>query len=347
MKKFAILSLFALLLSACGPLVPVTPEVSPEPSVNEYQDFAYDIVWSQDDSMVALTTNLGLYVYDTKTSKQLFSFDQNGSTVVFGKKYMAFVNWQGLFVYDLNGFKLLFHEEPTDGRMFGNVAISPDDKLLAAGEQDRLRVWSLPDMQVTQTISTEDQVFWSHVVFKGNTRLAVVNTYYGTAQEWDVSSGKLIHEFGFDKPAVYTRLSRNGQLVLVDYGMTGFQLWDVDTGKLKQNYGDIVSASGFQNLSGDNHYAAVWGYAFDGKNSGMSVWDLDVHIHVQEFTTPFVNGDGWRYGALNSDGSILAAAKNEGYIYLYNVKTGEKLGEIFLPGRLKTSTLPIEKIHAF
>ncbi len=331
MKNFVKLSLFVFLLSACGPLVSVTPEPVLQPQVNEFQDYAYDIVWSQDDSMVALTTGTGLYVYDTKTFEQLFSFDQNGSTVVFGKKYMAFVNWQGLFVYDLNGFKLLFHEEPKDGRMFGNVAISPDDKLLAAGEQDRLRVWSLPDMKVTQTISTEDQVFWSHMVFKSNIDLVAANTHHGTVQEWDVSSGKLIREFDFDKPAVYTRLSRNGQLVLVDYGSVGFQLWDVDTGKLKQNYGDIVSASGFQNLSGDNHYAAVWGYAFDGKNSGMSVWDLDVHIHVQEFTTPFVNGDGWRYGALNSDGSMLAASDNQGYVYFYNVKTGEKTGEFFLP----------------
>ena len=331
MKNFVILSLFVFLLSACGPLIPVTSEPVLQPEVNEYQDYAYDIVWSQDDSMVALTTGTGLYVHDTKTFEQLFSLDQNGSTVVFGEKYMAFVNWRGLFVYDLNGFKLLFREEPKDGRMFGNIAISPDDKLLAAGEQDRLRVWSLPDMHVMQTISTEDQVFWPQVVFKGNTNVVAANTYHGTVQEWDVPSGKLIHDFGFDKPAVYTRLSRDGQIVLVDYGSVGFQLWDVVTGKLKQNYGDIVSASGFQNLSGDNHYVAVWGYAFDGKNSGMSVWDLDVHIHVQEFTTPFVNGDGWRYGALNSDGSMLAASDNQGYVYFYNVKTGEKAGEFFLP----------------
>lgn len=331
MKNFVKISLFVFLLAACGPLVPIAPEAVSQPQVNEYQDYAYDVVWSQDDSMVALTTGTGLYVHDTKTFEKLFSFDQNGYTVVFGKKYMAFINWQGLFVYDLNGFKLLFHEEPKAGRMFGNIAISPNDQLLAAGEQDRLRIWSLPGMKVTQTISTEDQVFWSHVVFNGNSRLAVVNTYYGTAQEWDVSSGELIHEFGFDKPAVYTRLSRNGQLVLVDYGLTGFQLWDVAAGKLKQNYGDIVSASGFQNLSGDNRYAAVWGYALGAEGSGMSVWDLEVHLHIQEFTTPFVNGDGWRYGALNSDGSMLAAGDNQGYVYFYNVKTGEKTGEFFLP----------------
>ncbi|MDO9300949.1 MAG: hypothetical protein Q7T89_06175 [Anaerolineales bacterium] len=338
MKILIKLALFVFLLSACGPLTPITFDASSTPAIDEYQDFAYDIVWSQDDSMAALTTNTGLYVYDTKTYDQLFSFDQNGSTVVFGKKYMAFINWQGLFVYDLNGFTLLFSEksdQASDGRMFGTLAISPDDKTLVASEQDRMRVWSLPDgKKMTTAITAEDQVFWSHAVFKNNTRVIVVNSYYGNVQEWDVVSQKLIREFGFDKPVVYARLSRDGKLALVDYGLTGFQLWDVNTGKLKQNYGDIVSASGWQKLSGDSHYVVVWGYAFDGQNSGMSVWDLDIHLHVQEFTTPFVNGDGWRYGALNSDGSTLAAGNNEGYIYFYNVKTGEKTGEIFLPYKL-------------
>lgn len=338
MKTLAKLSLFMFLLSACIPLTPVTSEEPFAPAGIKYQDFAYDIVWSQDNSMVALTTGTGLYVYDTKSHKQLFSFDQNDSTVVFGRKYMAFINWQGLFVYDLNSFTLLFSEKSDqtgDGRTFGTLAISPDDKILVASEQDRMRIWSLPDGKKSTTeIFAEDQMFWSHAAFKNNTRVVIVNNYYGNVQEWDIPSQKLINEFSFDKPVVYTRLSQNGKLILVDYGLIGFQLWDIDTGKLKQNYGDIVSASGFQQLSGDNHYAVVWGYAFDGKNSGMSVWDLDIHLHIQEFTTSFVNGDGWRYGALNSDGSILAAGNNEGYVYFYNVKTGEKTGEIFLPYKL-------------
>jgi WD40 repeat protein len=287
--------------------------------------------------MVAVTTGTGLYVYDTKTYDQLFSFDQNGSTVVFGKKYMAFVNWQGLFVYDLNGFALLFSEksdQASDGRMFQNLAISPNDKTLVAGQQDRMRAWSLPDGKVISAISNDRQVFWHDVVFKDNTSIIIVDNYFGAVQEWDVPNQKLIREFGFHKSVVYTRLSRDGKLILVDYGLTGFQLWDVDTGELKQNYGDIVSVSGWQRLSGDNRYAVVWGYAFDGQNSGMSVWDLDIHLHIQEFTTLFVNGDGWRSGALNSDGSMLAAGNNEGYIYFYNVKSGEKTGEIFLPYKI-------------
>ena len=334
MKTLTKLSLFIFLLSACGPLIAATPESALTPGTYQYQDFAYDIVWSQDNSMVALTTETGLYVYDAKTFEQLFSFNQNGSIVVFGKMYMAFINSQGLFVYDLNGFKLLFKEESKDGRMFQNLAISPDDKTLVAGEQDRMRAWSLPDGKVISTISDDSQVFWHDTVFKNDTRIIIADSYLGKVQEWDIPSQKLIHEFSFDKPVVYVHLNHDGKLVLVDYGLTGFQLWDVNTGKLKQNYGDIVSASGAQKLSGDDHYAVVWGYAFDNTNSGMSVWDLDIHIHLHEFTTPFVNGDGWRCGALNSNGSVLAASNNEGYIYFYNTANGKKTGGIFLPYKL-------------
>jgi WD40 repeat protein len=331
MKLLIGLSVFVFILSACAPLGIPTPEPGQIPGTYEYQDFAYDIVWSQDDSMIALTTNIGLYVYDARTHKELFKFDQNGSTVVFGEKYLAFVNWEGLFVYELNGFQLLFHEEPADGRMFNNLAISPDDKSLAASEQDRMRVWSLPDGKTTSTIYNENQVFVSDMVFKNNTRIVITDTYYGNVQEWNVSSQKLIRTFDFSRPVIYLQASSNGKLVLVDYGLTGFELWNIETGKIQHAYGDIVSASGWQRLSGNNQYVVVWGYAFDGKTSGMSVWDLNTHVHVQEFTTPFVNGDGWRCGALNSDGSILAASNNEGYIYFYNAANGEKTGEIFLP----------------
>lgn len=334
MKFLIKLFLFAFALSACGPLVPVTTEAVVTVTPNEYQDFAYDIVWSQDDSMVALTTGTGLYVYDTKTYKQLFSFDQDGSTAVFGKKYMALINRQGLFVYDLNGFNLLWSERLQDGSLFQNLAISPDDNTLVAGEQDRMRVWNVADGKILSTIIDEDQVFWQKAVFKDNGRIIIISDNYAAhIQEWDIESGKRVSKFGFGNSVASALLSDDGKLVLVDFNTPGFQLWDTSTGKIKQNYGDIISATGWQRLSGDNHYAVVWGHApaDNSNNSGMSVWDLDVHLNIQEFTTPIVNGDGWRCGALNSDGSILAASDNQGYVYFYNVETGEKRGEIFLP----------------
>jgi len=330
MKLPTKLTLLVFLLSACAPLASSTPEAALTPGTYEYQDFAYDIVWSQDDSMIALTTLTGLYLYDTKTNKQLFTFDViGGSTAFFSHAYLAAINHDGLYVWDIKEFKLLLNIKPDEDAQFQSLAISPDDKMLVTGELKQIRLWSLPNGKLIATIPGENIA--SDMKFKNNQHLIIANTFGGNVQEWDVKDLKIVRRFDFAKPVVNLRISQNAEVVLVDYGLTGFELWNTDTGKIQHNYGDIASASGWQRMSGNNQYVVVWGYAFDGKNSGLSVWDLEVHMHLQEFTTPFVNGDGWRCGALNSDGAILAASNNEGYIYFYDMKNGEKTGEIFLP----------------
>jgi WD40 repeat protein len=129
-------------------------------------------------------------------------------------------------------------------------------------------------------------------------------------------------------------LSQDGKLVVVDYGDNGFETWNVDTGRLKHGYADIIGGPGWNNLSGNYQTVAVWGYGI-GEESGLSVWNLSMHKKVSEFSVPYVNGDGWRYGALNSDGTVLAASSNEGYVYFYDLKSGKKIGEIFLPYNFK------------
>lgn len=326
MKILSKLTLFVFLLSACGPLTPSTPESALTPGTYEYQDFAYDMVWSDDDSMVALTTLTGLYVYDTRTYKQLFVYKEgSGSTAAFGEKYFAAVNSDGLHVWDLGEFKLLLKKQA----QINSFTISSDEKMLATGGEKQISFWSLPDGKLINSVPSED--YTSDMKFINNGHLIVANSYFGNIKELDVESLKFVRTFEFGKPVVTLRLSQNGKLVLVDYGLTGFELWNVDTGKIQHKYGDIVSVSGWQRLSSNNQYVTVWGYALKTNVSGLSVWDLSAHTQLFEFATPIVNGDGWRCGALNSDGSVLAASNNEGYIYFYDMTNGEKTGEIFLP----------------
>ena len=330
MKNLIKLVLCLFLLSACGPLIPLTPEAVLTPGTYEYQDFAYYMTFSPDDSLLAVTTLTGSYVYDTKTYKQLAAFKKaRGATIIFGEQYMAAITSYELFVWDLKNYKLLFEKNTEEPILFQSLAISPDDKVLVTSEQDQMRIWSLPEGKLMGTIPGKS--FMTDMAFKSNSRLIVADAYLGVIQEWDIRTQKKMREININIPVIRFNLSDDGQVAIVDYGNTGFELWNVDTGKIQHNYADIVSASGWQGLSGNNQYVVVWGYAFDGTNSGMSVWDLNSHVHIQEFTTPYVNGDGWRCGALNSGGSILAASNNEGYIYFYDLNSGEKINEIFLP----------------
>jgi len=109
MNSLAKLSLFILLISACGPVTPVGIDAMPTRVPQEYQDFSYQMVWSADDSMIVLSTNTGLYVYDTESYKQLAAFDGlAGATAIFSNKYLTAVTKNKLFVWNLEDFSLLF-----------------------------------------------------------------------------------------------------------------------------------------------------------------------------------------------------------------------------------------------
>lgn len=330
MKQIIKFVLLVFILSACAT---ATPEPQVVEGTYEYQDFAYDIAWSKDESMIALTTLTGLYVYDTKTYEQIFAFEQSGGWwAIFGENYLATANHAGVYIWrleELGKGEILFVIPHEDDQNFPNIAITPDDNFLILVYPDKITTWELPGGILTTTIPIEGQA--TDIKFKSDTRLILASSFLGTVQEWDISTEKKIREFDFGQPVVTLRLSEDANKVLVDYGSNGFEIWDVTKEKMQHGYGDIVSASGWQRLSGNNQYAVVWGYGYDSENGALSVWDLETHSKTQEFKTPFVNGDSWRCGSLNQDGSILVASNNEGYIYFYDLKTKEKVGEIFLP----------------
>jgi WD40 repeat protein len=325
--------LLVLVLCACAPVTPANTNVLPTPVEQEYPDFSYQMVWAPDDSMIALTTNTGLYVYDTKTYKQLAAFDGlGGATAVFGNKYLAAVIHEKLFVWNLKNFSLLFSHNAIGEFSFLNIAISPDEQTLATADQKQIRYWRLPAGTLIAVMPSAR--FSSDMVFSENDKLLVADTYLGTIQEWDVQSQKQIRAVGFSKPVVNLNLSDDGKLVVVDYGDYGFETWNADTGKLNHEYPDIIGAPGWNNLSGDANTVVVWGYGI-GEDSGLSAWDLAANKKIFELSTPMVNGDGWRCGALNSNGTVLAASDNEGYIYFYDLKSSKKIGEILLPYKFK------------
>lgn len=327
MRLLAKLFLFASIVSACGPVTPFS--TLPTAASQEYQDFSYQMVWSADDSMIALTTNTGLYIYDTKSYEQLAALDGvSGATAVFSKKYLAATTNTQVFVWNLENFSEIFNYDGRDEVHFQNLAISPDDKLLVTSDHKQIRYWTLPDGELTAAMPFTN--FGSDMVFSSSGKLILADSYLGTIQEWDIQTQEKTRTFGFTRPVVYFNLSRDGKLVVVDYGDYGFETWDVDTETLHHEYTDIIGAPGWNNLSGDHQTVVVWGYGIEAE-SGLSVWDLSRHKKIFELSTPLVSGDGWRYGALNSDGTVLAASNNEGYIYFYDLKSRERIGEIYLP----------------
>jgi WD40 repeat protein len=328
MKVLTQLFLLLLIASACNPVAPANV-VSP-PTSEERQDFGYFLSWSPDDKLLSVTTNTGLYVYDTNTFTQVAAFPNlGGATADFSNEYLSAIHHDGMYVWDRKDFSLLFQEKATDPIQFQSVAISPDNEKLVTGEQKQFCIWDLPEGNLIANIPIDG--FVSNLAFTDHNTLIVVEQYKALVEEWDMQTMKKVRSFEIPRDVLFFTLSKDGKIMLVDYGESGVELWNVETGKPEHYYRQMQGASGWTRLSGDNRLAIVWGYAIDGTHSGMGVWDLEKDQRLYEFSTSFVNGDGWRSGALSSDGTILAASNSEGYIYFYDLKDGNKIGEIHLP----------------
>jgi WD40 repeat protein len=328
MKVLTRLFLFVQVISACNPLAAANV-VSP-PTAEERQDFGYFLSWSPDNKLLSVTANTGLYVYDANTLQQVAAFPGlGGTTVAISNETISAIDHDGMYVWDRKDFGRLFQEKTTDPIQFQSVAISPDNKTLVSGEQKQFRVWEIPSGNLLAAIPIGG--FVSNLAFTDHNTLIVIEQYKASVEEWDLQTMTKIRSFEIPRDVLFFTLSENGKMMLVDYGDAGVELWNVETGKAEHYYQHMQGASGWTRLSGDNRMAIVWGYAVDDIHSGIGVWDLAKDRRLYEFSTPFVNGDGWRSGALNSDGTVLAAGNNEGYIYFYDLKNGEKVGEIFLP----------------
>ena len=332
MKKLIQISIIAIIISSCisGPLI--LPGVPTEQT--EYQDFAYFMTWSPDDQLFSATTNSGLYIYDANTYEQVAAFAElGGSTAEFSSEYMAAINGNSLHVWGLKDYGLLFHEESPNPIQFQSVSISPDEKWLVTGEQKQFRLWDISTGKVVAEFPVDG--FVPNLAFTDDGTLIVIEQYKADIQEWDLQDQQMIRSFEIPRDVIAFTLSRNGKIMLVDYGESGVELWNVETGKPEHHYRQMQGAEWWTRLSGNNQTAVVWGYAIDGDHSGMGVWDLAEDKRIQEFSTSFVNGDGWRCGVLNSDGSVLAASDNEGYIYFYSIVNGKELGKLYLPYKFK------------
>ena len=328
MKKLIWISLVSLAIHSCVSQAPLPPVATTEQT--EYQDFAYYLTWSSDDQLLSATTNTGLYVYDTKTYEQVAVFTGlGGATVEFSSEYMAAINGSSLHVWGLKDYGLLFREESSNPIQFQSVSISPDGKWLVTGEQKQFRLWNLPDGKVIAKFPVDG--FISNLAFTDDNNLIVIEQYKAEIQEWDLQDQKMTHSFEIPRDVIVFTLGRDGKVMLVDYGESGVEMWNVETGKPKHYYRQMQGAEWWTRLSGNNQIAVVWGYAIDGDHSGMGVWDLDDDKRIQEFSTSYINGDGWRCGALNFDGSVLAASDNEGYIHFYNIASGEEFHKLYLP----------------
>jgi WD40 repeat protein len=254
-------------------------------------------------------------------------------------------------VWDLQTGKELHCFKGHTGAVMG-VAVSPDGRYALSGSHDgTMRLWQLsglPNEPVGEVRRFEGHTGDAHcVAYSPDGRYAVSGSGWptgdGTIRLWDVATGKQIHKFdslAHARTEAGTRPSRPEQNVLcvafspdgrhIVYGGDGNTavLLDVATGKEVwrfAGFGDAVLNLAFS-PNGRQIIAA-------GQDCLARVLDADTGKELCKFeghvTAPFIRADGSHarvmQAAFTPDGKRAVSGGDDGTIYLWDVKTGEKL----------------------
>lgn len=243
----------------------------------------HQVAYSPDGTIVAVATQIGLWLYDVKNNNNKSSF-------------------------------LLPHKCSVE-----SIAFSPDGKFLATGSNDNLvRLWNVYTGKLKNTFIGQSREI-SSVVFSSNGN-KLVSTSIGNFNLWDVGSGthiKTIRQFTTGNKSSISFIDNN--LILAEFPIdgdrkiinvsnlsTGKQIWS--TKKFQEYFTQIAISPDGKSIAGASNDGIV--YLWD-INSSEQRKTLQTHKNVVESL------------AFSPDGSTFATGSWDDTISIWNVKSGK------------------------
>ena len=266
-----------------------------------------EIAYSPDGTRLAVASNIGIWIYDAQTGKELNLFTGHGQE-------------EGSFPPGGNGVSGVYSVL--------SVSFSPDGKTLAsAGVDGSIRLW---DVRTGDTLSTlEGHTSWvNSVAFSPDGKTLASGSSDSTIRLWDVRIGDtilILRERGGPRRFSSVAFSPDGKTLAS--GNAGYDkkihLWDVRTGDLLHTLtGHLPRCSVSVSFSPDGQTLATangrWGEDLDGT---IRLWDVHTGNLLHTLT-----GHRWyeRIGvSFSPDGQTLATASGD--LRLWDVRTGDTI----------------------
>ena len=210
---------------------------------------------------------------------------------------------------------------PGQGYITGELAFSPDGKILALGVGKNIILWNV-ESEKTNTLTASTK-FTSKPEFcfspDGKTIVSVMGTEKIIL--WDVSTGngKVIDSNNI--PIFDVTFSPDGNTIASVGRFNGIHLWDAKSGKrirtIEHTFNDLLAVR----FSPDGNILAA---IIDGDNN-IAFWDIRTGkmINVLRGHT-----DGIEAITFSPDGRILASGSFDKSIILWDVATGNKIWDI-------------------
>ncbi len=206
--------------------------------------YIVDMKYSPDDTRLAVATSIGIWIYDTKTFKELalfsvsnsahygdrsFSFSPDGNTLA------SFQDREGIKLWDVNSgtFKQIpiKNHNSSDPMLF-----SPDRQTYASIRFNDIHLWDVVTGESKHTLKKHKENL-SSLSFSPDGQTLASGSKDQTICLWDVATGELKKTLtGHPAPVTKLSFSPDGStLTSVSDDKTIF-LWDISTGERKKTF---------------------------------------------------------------------------------------------------------------
>ncbi len=270
------------------------------------------IVFSPDGAHIAVSSNIGIWLYDVKTGRELALLDTDsiwGHALAFSPDGMKLAATDGpIKLWDVSTQRKIATFEEQAG---GAVAFSPDGTKLASGSVDKtVKLWDVSTGKNINTLTGHTELPRSVAFSPDGTKLAS-GSVDKTIKVWDVSTGKNINTLTGHKDRVESiAFSPDGTKLASGSVDRTVKLWDASTGENINTLGGTGSTS-----------AAVRMLQIFAGRTSKSMGRRSPVTSV----------------AFSPDGTTLASGELGGMIKLWDVATGRNINTLHGPGGLSKS----------
>ena len=313
-----------------------------------------NIIFSPDGTRIAVSTSIGIWVYDAQTTEavSLFRGIQTGEiekylptkppeALTFSTDALIIASAHGnrIYVWDTaTGTAFAMLDEHPDS--IKAIALSPDStKLATAGGDWTVRLWDVGTGKYLNSLTGRSSAVTAIAFSPDGKTLATAGI---TLRLWDADTGELLHADSKDLGSV-------SQLVFSPDGKTlassgggwdrTVHLWDANTGTLQKSLKGHTNAIRHIAFSSDSRTLV-------SVNSGrsMRLWDVNTgteqkslptpedehpqpippvlkHKHIAQAVLPS-HRDNVRSAIFSKDAAQLISASSDGSLHIWDVETG-------------------------
>ena len=252
------------------------------------------IIFSPDGTRVAVSTAIGIWVYDAHTTEAVSLFNERQT----------------------GGIEQYLPTEPPEALTF-----SADALIIASAHGDRIYVWDTATGTAFAMLDKHPDAIKAIALSPDSTKLATAGGDW-TVRLWEVRTGKYIKSLiGHPGAVNAVAFSPDGK-ILASAG-TKLRLWDADTGKLLNvDHTDLGSIDHLA-FSPDGKILA----SSDGWSRAVHLWDVGTSTIQKRLKG---HNSKIRGIAFSPDGRRLVSVSSEA-MRLWDVSTGVEQGSLFAP----------------